>query len=168
MITGHKAEELFKHTMEIAGHTVIAATKDEDMYHHIDFFVDGEGYDVKGEKRYNREDESVTDVIWIENTNVRGDPGWLNGQAKYIAFLIGEEFVIVDRKKLAEYIKNNMRSEKVFNVKGYKKWYRREGRQDIITYIYPRDLEKSVVVRRKVVYLPNEEENKNSKEGSQT
>ena len=52
------------------------ATKEENMYKHIDLIVEGVKVDVKGMKKVNRSDASINpDIHWIEFQNVRGNKG---------------------------------------------------------------------------------------------
>lgn len=136
--------------MEEKGRTVRASSREENMFQHIDFFVDDEGYDVKGEKRMDRQVDDDNETIWIESVNVRGNKGWIFGEAVYIAFLVKDEFWIVPRVKLVDYIEKEITCPTVFPIKRYKKWYRREGRKDAVTYVYPRDLIKLVTEKIKI------------------
>lgn len=147
MIMGSTAEELFRKIMTDEGSTVLKSSTKQDIYDHIDFLVDGKSYDVKGEKRLQRDTDDVDDSIWLEKMNVRGKPGWVYGKADYIAFLIKNEFWIVDRAKLATYLDTIIECDTIFPIKRYKKWYRRAGRKDIITYVYPRDI-AALVIRK--------------------
>lgn len=112
------------------------SSRHDDIHLHIDFWVDGEGVDVKG--------NNLMDEIWIELKNVRGEPGWLFGEAKYIAFDIPElgGFVQVEREELKEYCKDNVDYKTLVpKAKAYKKGYRRKDRDDLITRLCVEDLE---------------------------
>lgn len=150
MITGKKAEEVFADLMTSLGLTVRGVTEEEDMFEHIDFFVDEESYDVKGHKRIGRHARYDKDVIWIERTNVKGNKGWLFGSAKYIVFLIADEFWVIDRLDLVKYVEDEIPYKAILSKKGYKTWYRRKDRLDCVTYVYPDDIEKLVKKRYKV------------------
>ena len=50
----------------------------EDINMHIDYWHEEIGVDVKG--------NNLPDEIWVEMKNVRGDNGWLFGEATTIAF----------------------------------------------------------------------------------
>lgn len=117
------------------------ATREQDMFEHWDLMVDGIKYDVKTQKKLNRSDKEPASILWIELQNVRGDIGWLKGKADKIAFLLDRQFIIVDREKLFDWIKTNITNLEVQFFKEYKRWYQRRGRKDIITYIYPSDIE---------------------------
>lgn len=63
------------------------ASKEDDIYRHIDIWVGANSFDVKAAKKTNRSDLLPNyDIHWIELRNVHGDKGWLFGQADYIAF----------------------------------------------------------------------------------
>lgn len=111
------------------------STKEENIFKHIDFFLpDGTSVDVKGK---NKPDE-----IWVEILNVRGNKGWMYGDADYIAFEMVElgGFIMVKTSELREYVEQNI--EKTFTNKhgAYKKLYRRSGRLDIITKLFVTDV----------------------------
>jgi hypothetical protein len=151
MITGREAEELFAKVMRDQGKEVRRATKKEDMFDHIDFFVDDVSYDVKGHKKAERSDLDKSDRIYLEFINVHGRDGWLNGKAEYIAFLVENEFWVTNRVELLNYINKSLVSQKIFdNDKMYKKLYRRRFRKDVMTYVYPRDIKHLVVKKYKI------------------
>ena len=94
---------------------------------------------MKAMKRIQRSDDSVQDEwTWVELHGVRPhDKGWLHGEAKLIAFEIGDSFLIVKRTELISLvhkyvnfdIKVNSAEEAKYNV------YQRKGRADEITLI---------------------------------
>lgn len=137
MINGKQAEEIFMSLLPQS----TRATREQDMFEHWDVECEGVKYDVKTQKRLNRSDTEVSDVIWIELQNVRGEIGWLKGKADKIAILLGAQFIIVDREKLFSYIKETITNLEVQSFKEYKRWYQRRGRKDIITYLYLSDIE---------------------------
>ncbi len=137
MINGKQAEEIFASLLPKS----TRATKEQDMFEHWDVESEGIKYDVKTQKKLNREDKDVSHVLWIELQNVRGEIGWLKGKADKIAFLLNNNFVIVSREALFDWVKRNITNLEVQTFKEYKRWYQRRGRKDIITYIYPSDIE---------------------------
>ena len=63
----------------------IASTKDEDMYLHWDLKIEAK-IDVKSLKKQSREDVMYNENFhWVETQNVRGDKGWLYGEADFFA-----------------------------------------------------------------------------------
>lgn len=138
--TGKVAETRFRLAAEAKGLQVTPSSYREDRSDHVDFWMayNGVGHwgvDVKG--------NNLPMEIWCEFQNVAGDPGWMYGKAKIIAFDMPEEggFLIVDRIDLADYCEKNV--EDVFvksSSEAYKKKYQREGRMDIITKITIIDL----------------------------
>ena len=115
---GTDTENKFKELLQSKGYEVIKSTKKQDIYDHIDFYVNGYGIDVKG-RRY-------TQTIWLEIQNVKGKDGWLKGKAKYIVFdiLDMQEFVFFYREDLLKYVQQF--NELTENKKDYLKWYSRK------------------------------------------
>lgn len=124
---GKKAEERFTQLMVERGNTCIKSSRQDDITKHIDYYVNGIGVDVKGNRHLN--------TIWLELTNVRGEKGWLRGEAEYIAFDIVEleSFCIFRRDDLFAFVKNI--SEIAESKNDYMKLYTREGRQDVIVKV---------------------------------
>ena len=111
------------------------STKQEDMYDHWDVMdIHGNTYDVKGIKGHG--------VNWLEFMNVRGDKGWMYGKAKYIAFLIQGDWVIVDREELLAWSKTAIPNVPPIDEKKLYTPYRRSkwGRKDIVVMIKDADL----------------------------
>lgn len=147
---GEKTEELFAKIVEHKNLGIRPASFSEQVSKHIDFFIindNGSEYsvDVKGEKRISRSDKGTQDAfVWVEFKNVRGRKGWIYGEANYIAFEKGNQFIIVDRKKLATLceeicdVENLVEKSKDALYKGYS----RKGRQDLISIIHMSDIEK--------------------------
>ena len=93
------------------------------------------GVDVKG--------NNLPDEIWCEFKNVAGNPGWMYGGAKIIAFDMPEEggFSIVDREDLVDYCEANVEDVFVSHKRdSYKKKYTRKDRKDVITTLSLNDL----------------------------
>lgn len=130
------------------GGDVRKTTRNEDVKEHIDFWWisdDGNeyGFDVKGVKKNNRTDSKGNDTInWIELLNVQGNPGWVYGNAKYIAFLTHTTVLYVPRKKLASYIEEKIKGKKLSltNPSDCYIPYQRYGRKDMIVKVPTSDL----------------------------
>lgn len=121
---------------ERANPEIRKSSRGEDIFMHVDYWHDDLGVDVKG--------NNLPDEIWVEFKNVNGKKGWLFGEATTIAFDMPElaGFVVVDRKDLADYCKENVDfSATVPRKDAYKKVYRRHGRQDMITKLCLEDLQ---------------------------
>ncbi len=97
---GLDTEDLFKSLMESRGHKVIKSSKQDDIYKHIDFYVNGYSIDVKGSRHL--------DCIWLETINVLGDDGWLKGKADFIVFDVVElkSFCVYNRQELLLFTNN--------------------------------------------------------------
>lgn len=143
-IKGKKAEDLFNDVMVSRGNTIEPSSKEDNINKHIDFYVNNKGIDVKGNK--------TRDSIWLEIKNVKGDKGWLEGEADYIVFDIIdlEAFSFFKRKELLKFVKEI--KEKTTNKKDYLKLYTRENRKDIIVrvnYNMIKHLEKQIIFYEK-------------------
>ena len=106
------AEVRFKRAAERLGFKVMKASPKEDMHKHIDYWLiytdRKHAVDVKG--------NNLPDEIWCEFKNVKGNPGWMYGNAHIIAFDMPEEggFSVVDRQELAFWCeKNEMYSSRI-------------------------------------------------------
>ena len=137
--TGRMAEVRFKRAAERLGFKVMKASPKEDMHKHIDYWLiytdRKHAVDVKG--------NNLPDEIWCEFKNVRGNPGWMYGNAHIIAFDMPEEggFVIVDRQELAFWCEKHVKDEVVTDKRdAYLKKYTRKDRQDVITKLNLMDL----------------------------
>ena len=141
--TGKVAEIRFRRAAESLGLLVKKSSHTEDMHQHIDFWLaieeDGKkwGVDVKG--------NNLPDEIWCEFKNVRGNPGWMYGGARIIAFDMPEVggFAIVNRDELAFWCEKNVLDESVTNkADAYRRKYTRKDRQDVITKLNIYDIKE--------------------------
>jgi hypothetical protein len=99
-------------------------------------------FDVKGLKKINRFDNDFqNDSTWIEGTNVRGDKGWIKGNANYIVFERASGWLVIDRELLYRWVLRKLRENGVKQGKGLYKIYTRFGRQDKLTLINFNDLD---------------------------
>lgn len=126
------------------------ATKDEDVNKHIDFWWDSPkkgrlGIDVKGLNKSSRQDKDYDDTIhWLELQNVQGKPGWLRGEADYIAFRTNERIIFVNRQKLLDFALEAIKGKEVvydtpkdcYVPYKRKKW----GRDDLTLKVFNSDL----------------------------
>jgi len=125
---GLKAEELFKNIMESRGHSVIESSKDENVYKHIDFWVNNKSVDVKSKRHLG--------CIWLELKNVNGYAGWLESEVEYIAFDVVEleSFCIFHRISLLEFVLNNVK-ERANDKTEFMKFYTRANRKDVLVKV---------------------------------
>lgn len=132
------------------GGTCKKSTKEEDMKDHVDFWWDSPkmgviGIDVKGMKKKSRKDAEVDDTInWIELLNVRGNPGWIYGKSKYIAFRTKKNILFVKTEVLRVFANEKIvGKDLVFtNPKDFYVPYQRYGRSDMVIKVPTSDLEK--------------------------
>ena len=123
------------------------ATKKEDMFEHWDVAGDFNGkhskFDVKALKKINRHDEEFQDDhAWVEGVNVRGDKGWLQGNANYIVFEKNNAWMIVHRQQLFDWTTQQIIHHGYQKGKEPYKIYQRQGRKDKITLIKYSDIPK--------------------------
>jgi hypothetical protein len=156
---GFNAERLFVNLANSKGYTVKNASKEHNMFKHIDLYLSklkgGEGIktaaiDVKARKKSSRNSSCFNDNwIWLEFVNVNGDDGWLKGCADYIAFERKKDFVIVPRPALLFWSKDQIKiKNKGFSIKAMArnsadakyKYYTRSGRQDLLTQVHINDV----------------------------
>jgi hypothetical protein len=116
--TGKKTEEHFKELMISRGNECVKSSMNDDMYKHIDYYVNGFGVDVKGKRKLNS--------IWLEIVNVHGFAGWLKGEADFIVFdmLDLDAYCVFRRLELLELTSNI--TETTTNNKDYMKIYGRD------------------------------------------
>lgn len=140
---------------EVKGGTVVAASENDDIHNHVDLWWTPPsssqriGIDVKGLKKIRRNDSRVNDTdTWVETMNVLGQPGWVYGKAKYIAFRRIGKVVFVVREVLAKFIESKIAGKQLV---GYNPMccyvpYRRANcstpRLDIITLVPLDDIEE--------------------------
>jgi hypothetical protein len=96
-------------------------------------------FDFKGLKRKNRSDQATDENIhWIELRNVRGDRGWLYGDADYFVFETNNYYIVVEKFTLQRWIE--VKVDKELEGKHIYGLYRRNGRKDLLTIIPTIDL----------------------------
>ena len=143
---GYAAEDRFKKFVEeVKNMKVVKSTKEEDMYKHIDFWIQAKPdtkkitVDVKSSKKITM--GMKDDFYWIELKNVQGNKGWLYGEADIIAFEFVNHWVLVDRCKIVKFVEKYIKDEIVENKQQalYKK-YSRVGRKDVLTLVRGQDL----------------------------
>jgi len=124
---------LFKESFEI-----IYANKHENMFEHWDIKLNNIKIDVKGIKKYKGK---LNDTIhYIELVNVRGDSGWLFGDGDGFAFETFNNWIIVEKKELQEFMHDNIIDKQLYTIIQPYKLYQRKNRKDIMTIINTEDL----------------------------
>lgn len=145
---GAAAENKFLLLCKESGVPVKTSSEFEDKKG-VDFWVqfaleDWQGLDVKAIKRKSRGGAFCSETIWIEILNVRGAAGWLDKDAKYLAFEDEEGFVIVERARLKTKVMSLLKSKGAKQVDSPKdalyNLYTRKGRKDLLTIITKDDL----------------------------
>ena len=154
---GKYAEDCFVDTALSLRYKVRKATR-EEQYRHIDYILTGihpvskkeisVSVDVKGKKKHNRKGQYTTDIwIWLEMRNVQGKPGWIFGDAHFIAFERNGDFVVVKRESLQRWVEasGRIRYDLPYVTNSWEAKYRvytRRGRSDQITMVQLKDILK--------------------------
>lgn len=136
------------------------STKEDDIHKHIDCKLpNGLRVDVKAPKKRNRYDKDFDlSSFLVEFKNVRGNDGWLFGEADIIslATVIEDKWVFIDvvRQMLYDYIKKwyGLPGDDIQQKPDDPKigvYYQRENRDDVFIYIdqekFIKKLEKLLV-----------------------
>ena len=115
---GKEAEEKFKISAKLCGFKVKKSSKEDDIKKHIDFYLEKQGkkfsVDVKSAKRIRASDKDVSfKYTYIEIRNVKGEKGWVLGEADYIAFELKNHFLLIKREEIIRYIKKLIKENKL-------------------------------------------------------
>lgn len=115
------------------------SSKDQDIREHWDISIKYK-VDVKGMKKILRTDtEPNQNWHYLEIKNVKGNKGWVYGDADYFAFELEKYWILVEKKNLQFWISQNIEKEYTDSPEAYK-LYTRTQREDIITLIPSIDL----------------------------
>ena len=116
-----KQEEMFVAsalTIVIGGGTS-GGTFEDDVKKHVDIWWDSPkrgviGIDVKGIKAHSTSARTFDEAVqWLELMNVKGEDGWLKGEAAYIAFKGSNDVFFVRRKKLLEWTMEQIKGKEL-------------------------------------------------------
>lgn len=123
------------------------STLDEDIHEHWDVKLINKGntilFDVKGMKKRNREDDTADDSIhYVELFNVSGKKGWLYGNADCFAFETTDQYIVVEKKRLQDFIAEKCKDKVHSNKPELYKLYKRDGRNDLIVLVETSELIK--------------------------
>ena len=125
-------ERKFAKSIETLG-KINFSSKDEDIYEHWDVSVTMK-IDVKAIKKNNE------NIHYVELKNVLGRPGWLYGDAHYFAFETQDYWIMVDKIRLQEFIKDKCAAKEWSQIPSFYKLTQRRERKDIITLVKTIDL----------------------------
>ncbi len=152
---GDTAQKLFATIAQREGWVCSKADPDETLRLHWNMCIrkKRQAYrvDIKARKRVQRGDAEPQDEwIWIEDKNVYGGDGWLRGAAELTAFQTDQGFTIVRRRDLMRLVYKMVDFDQAPVQSATEARYRpytRVGRQDRITQIRLRDLDKIIWAR---------------------
>ncbi len=116
------------------------STTEQDINEHWDVKLDIK-FDVKAVKKVNRSDGETDETIhWVELINVRGNRGWLYGEADYFAFELDDYWIIVNKEILQTFIAKKCAKKEKSDRPALYKIYNRQDRLDAITLVKTIDL----------------------------
>jgi hypothetical protein len=148
--TGLGAEQLFDQIADSKSLEIKNAKRRENIHKHIDKYVTDEtgtwSVDIKARKKTSRRNsQAQDDWIWIEFQNVRGNTGWLYGDADRIAFEAQDNFTIVEKDSLIKYVENvvDMGKSVKYSSQAQYRTYRRAGRNDLLTMVELSEIKKN-------------------------
>lgn len=119
---------------------VSPSTTEQDIHEHWDVKLDVK-FDVKAVKKVKRSDGETDETIhWVELINVRGNKGWLYGEADYFAFELDDYWVIVNKQLLQTFIAKKCAKKEKSDTPALYKIYNRRDRLDAITLVKTIDL----------------------------
>lgn len=132
---GDKAERMFVSLAGKRGYKVRHSTLNENKMSRIDFFLEKnnilKSFDVKARKKISYKDSSYNDNwTWVEFMTADGFPGWLYGEADYIAFEKKDSFLLVDRISLKNLSESLVDKKKEFAKLAWDAKYRIYQRRD--------------------------------------
>jgi len=139
---GYDAEQQFHSLLADLGANPKAANK-HDQFTHIDIHAFSRlKFDVKARKRTHRDGNTQDEFVWVEWDNVRGEKGWLFGEADYIALEREKDFVVVKRDELAALCEMfvDLDASVIEANKALYKVYQRKWRKDRISMIQFQDI----------------------------
>ena len=132
-------ERKFAKAIETMG-KVNFSSQEQDIHEHWDVSLTMQ-IDVKAMKKKHRLDETTNENIhYVELKNVLGNPGWLYGEAHYFAFETEDYWLLVDKMRLQEFIKERCAAKEWSDIPDFYKLTQRKTRQDIITLVKTIDL----------------------------
>jgi hypothetical protein len=143
---GLSAEEAFKERVAERGGVWRNANREENIFKHIDCFVDGKAFDIKAAKRIARRNRRgmkglVQDALhWVEHIGITGHPGWTHAtHMDYLAFqMLNKTFIVVNRSVLSSFLDDRVAfqggkcAKSQYTAKDGVLW-RRKGRRDAMT-----------------------------------
>ena len=155
----NSTENNFHTEAEKRGYIVNKSSPSQDMYDHIDFYIEKNGkpfsVDVKGRKKTARRNNSFDNVYtWVEFKNVRGNPGWLYGQADCIVFEREKDYLLMNRQPLLNFCMDKVEDVYVDTpAEAIYKYYTRKTRKDVISRIKLSDaIESKYFIKEPMVW----------------
>jgi hypothetical protein len=132
-ILGEQTDKKFIDACESIGYKCHKSNAYTDIKKHIDYFIKRSNDIVSVDVKANNHPLA----IWVEFQNVNGDKGWLHGQADYIALDCPQirAFIMISRQELLDICLKIVHPVFVDRDNALRKYYRRTGRNDILSKI---------------------------------
>lgn len=113
-----------------------------EQFKHIDVVSRLGKIDVKSMKSVKRGKGIQDEFTWIEFKGNKGRPGWIYGQADFIAFERQKDFVLVNRNVLLSFAeqKCDLSTSVAAPELALYKSYTRKGKKDVISLVKMEDL----------------------------
>ena len=149
---GRSFEEEFKEIALFRGLTVEQSSLEVDRKKHIDFFITNKeqktfSFDVKAMRSLDGGKTTQDIFTAVEFQNVKGEKGWLYGEADYIAFERKQDIFIIKRTDLASFSEDKVqfRTSDRFADSLYK-LYSRKSKKDLISLIRLSDIPRHKMI----------------------
>lgn len=167
-IRGNQAADEFIMFIETEyGGKCYLSTPESDMFEHVDFdYITKDGnkirIDFKSIKYISKfaDDDSPPDQYNIlELVSVNGNDGWIYGYADYICFETLDSWLWVPRKKLVQFVDENVKNESpiigtICTPMYHLRRYQRINRKDVIVVVTKEELIKlSIKISKKPSYV---------------
>lgn len=150
---GKQFEKELMYIFQRKGYETQESNEIEDKYKHIDFHAkgkDGEfyGVDAKAMKSIDYGSTVQDTFTYVEWLNVRGNKGWLYGEAEVIAFERLTDVILIRRLDLLDFCRGRVDRECYSKdaPSALYKVYNRPTRKDLISLIKLDDLPKEDVL----------------------
>jgi hypothetical protein len=119
---------------------IIESTPEQDMNERWDVQVNLK-FDAKGLKKIRRNDTKTDENFhYIELKNVNGKNGWLYGEATHFSFETDDYWIIIEKNKLQDFIKQKCKNKIKCTVPTLYQLYTRRNRKDVIVLVKTIDL----------------------------
>jgi len=119
---------------------IVYANGVQNMNEHWDIQLN-QRFDMRKLKKVRRGDSEVNENFhYVELKNVQGKNGWLYGKTNFFAFETYDYWIIIEKEKLQDFIKNKCKDKIRCETPTLYQLYTRKNRMDIIVLVKTIDL----------------------------